>query len=69
MKKQTAIEEAIELANENLNTSNPNWWWKRKLIELLSKERKQIIDARKKGDYICDTIKAEQYYNETFKKK
>jgi hypothetical protein len=29
-------------------------------------EKEQIIIARWIGDYSCDSIKAEQYYNETY---
>ena len=31
-------------------------------------EKEQIIIARWVGDYSCDSIKAEQYYNETYNK-
>jgi hypothetical protein len=31
-------------------------------------EKEQIITARWVGDYSCDLIKAEQYYNETYNK-
>jgi uncharacterized protein (UPF0216 family) len=71
---KTAIEEAIELANEGINASMPNWWWKRKLTELLSKEKEHIIDAYVNGGY-ADCLAeqkleefAEQYYNQNFNK-
>jgi hypothetical protein len=31
-------------------------------------EKEQIVIARWFGDYSCDLIKAEQYYNETYNK-
>lgn len=40
--------------------------WDLVFIQAKAMEKEQIIIARWIGDYSCDSIKAEQYYKETY---
>ena len=66
---QTAMQEMIEWATSLKNKQQQCIDWiaiKSKAEELLEMERQQIIKARMVGDYFCDLINCEQYYNENY---
>lgn len=64
MAQQTATEwlcmQLLDLDNHKI--------WPSLLQRAKNMEKEQIIIARWNGDYFCDSIKAEQYYNETYNK-
>jgi hypothetical protein len=72
MKKQTAVEKAIDLINKDFEENGRlRFAYVQKVLnEAKEMERQQIIDAHMKGhNASSSTIKhfdAEQYYNETF---
>jgi hypothetical protein len=72
MKKQTAVEFLIEQLDNNLDI-NHSWRTRQYIEQAKEMEKQQIIDAHVAGHNApSSTIKnwdAEQYYNETFKKK
>ena len=65
MKKQTAVEWLIQELISKFDIDIEQFLV---IDQAKAMEKEQIIIARWVGDYSCDSIKAEQYYNETFSK-
>jgi len=63
MKQQTAVDFLVKKFHDygTLYYSD--------ITEAKAMEKEQIIIARWIGDYSCDSIKAEQYYKETYNKQ
>jgi len=70
MAQQTAIEWLIDKLS-NIKAEDVNSTKEVILIcqQAKAMEKEQIIIARWIGDYSCDSIKAEQYYKETYNKQ
>jgi len=62
MAQQTAVEWLIEKIHKNMGV----WIPPHIQDQAKAMEKEQIIIARWIGDYSCDSIKAEQYYKETY---
>ena len=74
--KQTAIQQAIVMVRNRMESMNDTLMGKhtahhlqqveRELYELLEAEKEQIVDAYNHGQQIPPFEYAEQYYNETY---
>jgi hypothetical protein len=69
--KQTAVDLYIDEINKSCRESGIHVQLQKEGAEYnqaKAMEKEQIVIARWFGDYSCDLIKAEQYYNETYGK-
>ena len=62
---KTGLEKAIDLANENLHSERPNWWWLQKLQEFQKEDNNDTIKSNSINLFLDDLREPEEAFDHT----